>query len=563
MTMSGNKQMVINTRERAVSSDINRLQSFGGWQAAEEARRLLMSPMSDETADGGVETLETAITTPLTALFVGGGLVKPVPASTSLLIDPSVCWVVYPDTIPNIDDSPAKLVIDPGVTVAGTLVLTPGHATLFRVDVVECQPILQVIETSNRDIFNPATGLFGAAVVNKVQVLRWSYRIRTGTAGAGMPANQLGWLPLMVAVVPALAATWDAVPILYDVRPLAADHVRQPFKVTRLQPKNLRMEIITGYQYEAAAIGAGTQKFINGVAEWAYNGKIAGGALPNGGLDLSTNDFASAGFLAGLGANVQWSFYAAFPFSLPRWAKYTAVSGVTQRVPMSFRGIPCASLTNPVNFTRIPTVAITLPTNTQLGGAGTTDAICLWTGYSGSAASLQQASADGEWVSVPPGSNTMHSPVVTNLGGGALGPSGGAILEFSLRENVEVPIGAKAVRLRLQVSSTIGGAGLVAVTQGFRVQIINQAYAVQTFDATSSSTVLDGFGHVVGVYTIAAAAGLTMAVDVEIPLPPSYPGLTSPWALKTWRLAMITSPANANNAFATATGTARVIGFKL
>jgi len=374
MTASAAKSMVINSRERAVSSDINRLQQFIAWQSAEIAKRLLAYSTDDYAMGDTVLSLSTGA--PLKSVM-WGGMCRPQEGSTDVFIDPSVTWCVFPDAVPNPDDSPLKLVVDPGNTTPGALVMTVGHATLDRWDVLEATPVLVVDETSSRDIYDPASGLFAPATVTKVTRLKWQYRIRTGTAGAGFPGTVSGYLPLMVFVVPALAANWNAVGDIYDVRPLMSDYASH---AGELQENRSRIRRASMNWRDAKFQAA---DFVEGI----HKGRIVGGIQPLGttqyfGGSPNANrvyDPTLLGLLtgAGVGANIWMHLYALFPYGLPRWALYKPYSIGIPRVPMGFRGILVWSQVAPNADSNQPGGFVTLPAGLKFGGATVNDGMRL------------------------------------------------------------------------------------------------------------------------------------------------------------------------------------------
>lgn len=485
-TSSAPKGMIINTRERAVSSDINRLQAFLAAGAAEAARSLFLGLVS-EVQSGGVATLPSSIETPLAAMFVSGGLCRPQMASLNVFVDPSVCWVVNPDAAPSTDDSACKLVVDPGNTTPGALVMTVG-AVGTRVDVLEARPKLFITETSNRDIYSPSTGLFSPATVNKVQELRWEFRIRTGTAGAGYPGNSAGWLPLMVFAVPSTATTWNDVLWIWDVRPLYADFIA-PAKHTYPQVRPRIAEL--NFQ----GTGTATPQILKGRVESSFGHHIAGGVLPVGGINVSGNDYGESGWLAASTDKV-WYLYAAFPFGLPRWAQYSAVAAGF-RLPMAFRGIPIATQKRPLVEGTLST-SVGFPTNTGL------------TGTTSSAVALMAGAGDGGGSTF---SSMVHGGITYTSQTAQITGAGGSACALTLDDAAipaVVPIGAKAVLLEHE-------------------WIFNA-------DASDSSAnikivpSLDGVtlpGRSFYFYDAAFPANTSIFHEWEIPMRPIYPDLTT------------------------------------
>src|SRR3984957_5910287 len=240
----GQKNVTINTQERAVSVDINRLQSFMNASQAEAMRYLMDASLgSDDLGAGGVITEYSPLNTPLQAEILNGIQVQPQIGSLNIIIAPGVVQAIAPDGSETPVGSPAlgdssyyKYIRDVGVQTLGALAMTPNSSGQIRIDVIECQVASLVSETDNRDVFNPSTGLFAASTVTKATQDGLSYRVRAGTPGSGFPGSVNGWLPLAVASVPTGTTTNDTI-TFWDVRPLVADRVYQPFGLSRNLPR--------------------------------------------------------------------------------------------------------------------------------------------------------------------------------------------------------------------------------------------------------------------------------------------------------------------------------------
>lgn len=383
---SGAKEMVINTQERAISTDINRLQAFSGDARSEMFRWLLnVQQYADDygwlPAPPFANAQNTTLTAPLSAEILGGLLVRPQQGASAfplgLIIDPGVAFVVNPDTDP--DASVYKFVSDPGIPTLGILNMTANASGSLRVDVIECSYNFNAsAETDNRDIFNPATGLFAAVTVNKAQQATMTYRVRTGTPGGGFPGTASGWLPLCVAFVPAATTTNDAI-LFYDVRPLIGDRKRitnTPQINNRLATSNVHVDNLNG----ASAYLFGTCEMASpliiptpGVtvfSPYRVGGRfIANSTGSQNGPDLTQALYQSS---AGLTNNAPAYLYLCTPFGLPRWAQYSPASDGT-RVPLGWKGILVVSSIAPYGD-GFPTSAIALPT--PLGAASTSNASC-------------------------------------------------------------------------------------------------------------------------------------------------------------------------------------------
>ena len=359
---SGQKQLVTNTRERALSTDQNRSEAFIARDRSQLARFLYNDTRQNTYQYPGVAKQNVGGEVPLSADVFGGLMVDP--QATSLLITPGEIGCLFPDPSITADDSPYMLIDDPGQQTAGILTFTANASGQIRIDLVECQPVSTILETDNRDIFNPSTGLFAPATVTKVQAFRLQYRIRTGTGGAGIPALVAGWLPLAAIVMPSGAADFNACDF-YDVRPLVEERVRpQPagpsggFNTAQYCP-------VRNAEYFSQVVTGATT--VQGFSETQFGGYIAGGWLrrssPNssgtfGGtgvndgdasqINVSIADNQVTGF-APVAAQIVY-LVAYFPAQLPRWVRYSevVVGGGFGRIPQGPRGIILASTATPL-----------------------------------------------------------------------------------------------------------------------------------------------------------------------------------------------------------------------
>jgi hypothetical protein len=331
-TASGAKTVLYNTRERLVSTDHNREQAFGA-QALAEALRWLLDPAVEQDQSGsGYETMGSGSETPLRATVLSGVRFRPDIGTANAFIDPGAVLLVD-NAAPGSDDSVASFVSDPGIQTNGALVLTPGAGST-RIDVVECQRVTNVLETDNRDVFSPATGLFTPTNVTKVQAGQLTYRIRTGTPGSGFPGSVQGWLPLAVCSVPASATTWDAVTV-WDVRPLASDRTGGTFAQARMVPWGRR------HLAFCDATTASSPRIFAEV-DLDFGGYRAGGLIRKNSstiyIDPSDTVHQAVGFSFGT-SGALWHAYLMFPFGLPRWVRYTDYTAGGPRKPGTQRGI--------------------------------------------------------------------------------------------------------------------------------------------------------------------------------------------------------------------------------
>jgi hypothetical protein len=366
--MSSGKRLIINTQERAVSTDINRLQLFKRTDSDELLRYMFdVTGGNDDLDAGGVVTEPNTVETPLRAEIINGLMVKPQAGVLDLLVDPGVVMVMNPDGAS--DESNYKYVKDAGILSVGSLLMTANASGSTRIDVIECRiNTTDLIVTDNRDIFNPSTGLFTATSVTKERTSRLEYRVRAGTPAAGYPGNVSGWLPLVVASVPTGTTTNNTI-TFWDVRPLLNDREFTPFSLSRDFP------IVQRTNFDLVS----STSIMTGAIEAVANGRRLGGRMRRGspGTDAESINFSDAanqspGYVIPASGFVY--VYLATPNSLPRWARYT--DGPPGRVPRSPRGIPIITTIAPTSLRGTPSSAVALPTATGLGGS-TTSAICV------------------------------------------------------------------------------------------------------------------------------------------------------------------------------------------
>jgi hypothetical protein len=491
MSASGRKTEIYNPRERALSSDLNRMQAFQGMDLS-SILAYLLDYQGDFSNSNGAGSVGAASTSPMRAAILNGLLVRPQMASANTLVDPGVAIVVDPDSTPSPDDSPYKLVNDPGVQTGSSLAMPTNSSGGTQIYVVECQRIDTVLEADNRDIYNPASQLFSPALVNKVAASRFGYRIRVGAIASGV-TTVAGWVPLLVALVPNGAATWNAVPYMWDVRPLAADRAEVAGKFTRDRSRvdhHYRMVATPGLQGWAETVGPG--------------GRILGGTMTTDAVSIATSlDFTSselqpAGYA--VTANRPYYLWLAEPFGLPRWCRYTSVaSGSRQPGPLRGRPVP----THNQN-----TIAIPLPTAFGFpAGSAAGTAACVFGGMVNSAgAPILRGVSDGKTFNQESdeGSSGTSALVPTS--------STSASTVYDLAGGTHYPANAKAILLHL--TTTYSTNATSAALCGYNV----------TFD--------DGSGNVIGiaadgvVTSIVGQAYFTNQV-VKIPIATPYPAVAN------------------------------------
>lgn len=407
----GDKRLVWNLRERILSADLVRGQAL----AAAEKAGLLRSFYDDTLGDWfdapGLQSLITSSTPSLLGDVYGGLMVQPDNAAY-FLVQPGSIGVLEPTGL-GPDDSPYRVVVDPGVSVAGALPFTSNAGGVSpRWDVVECQPVDRVLEQQTRDIYNPATGVVVPTLVDKVRAGQLNYRVRVGTPGSGFPGVAAGWLPLAVVCAPAGSNSLLTSDV-WDVRPLVRERVKKPHPVDPSTGTGFAPIPTADYRFITQ-----TENKWNGVAESEFNGYAAGGMLTRstpstlaqfglttagGGRFASLNaDLVDNQASYTLGANTPVYLVALFPVLLPRWQRYSQVPVGTGRVPAGPRGFLVATTTKPAPNGVIKSMP--LPTAAQFGG-GSVHAGCLLASTmcsAGSAPLLSSAAASiHHWTDAP------------------------------------------------------------------------------------------------------------------------------------------------------------------
>lgn len=533
---SGGKREVFNSLERAISSDLNRAQSFVHTDMADMLKMLMLS----STSLTGAETLPSGVAAPLAMMIVNGFLVKPDSAGQTMLIDAGVAVINRPDTSPDGDDSTAKFVNDPGVTNTATLPWVANVSGSTRIDIVECAVVGEdgagagtgesVIETASRDIYNTTTGLFTPANVTKVSAVRFQYRVRHGTGGGGWPGTVAGWRPLAVISVPTGAATYGAT-TWFDVRPLFSDlafngDVKRRNKITHQ------------HGHCGPTIGGSSvtypYKTIYGTFEAVYAGRHIGGDIPLGGYDLDSGYYSAVNF-ATTACNVDgwWHLYLAVPFGLPRWARYTG----TPLLPGSMRGIPVAIQIDPDGYTGEPVSAVALPSGLGFVGSTTTAAFRVFSGRSIGAGPQNIIAASVG----PDGWYTLQ--ITANIGPGAWTLKDSNVSGFDsftkdIVEGTHVPPGATGVALNGQASWTPAGVDAILGDRNFEGYngvlgaYIGTTATVGWILAVPSCAYASTFTHA----AISGTPTATPTILGNVALPPNYPDASVPWSVRTWHL---------------------------
>lgn len=547
---SGHKRVKQNTREKWLSTDFNRSQAFQG-AAIAELFRYLFNTQPTTALDVGSAFQSTSVPSTIEApLNPGLGLradvwdglmVLPQVGSLDLLIMPGVVGIHDPDgqtgssnaQSPNPDDSPYKVIRDPGISIAGALVIATNTSGSVRVDMIECRRHIAatldtslddtVLEQDNRDEYDTGTGGFTPTLVDKVLDGRLDYRVRQGTPGAGLPALAVGWLPLAVVSVPNNTTVNHDACTFWDVRPCVRDRTLAPFRgvsglVAPFRKQELYVDVITN----------GAQARVMGVAEIEEptTGNLAGGKLIFDGdatpyIDTRAAANQSPGF-----APLAMSFYylwALFPLGLPRWVKYATLSG--QRVPFGPKGIIVASTVAPTIGHGVPASLIAVPAATGLSTStlfGVVLAVLPTTTLGVPAGAI----VDGEW--------TYPAQPATILGPTTLTPGSLSSDEYLMVAGTHFPPNARA--LKVKVVFVVNGATADAHYRMTSFVVNRHTSGVSTNVAQAHIERIDG--------QVSAAGTMAVGRSYEVPrIPPFAPGPGANMNIFiNWALTVVGSP---------------------
>lgn len=522
---SGRKVEVYNTRERVLSTDHNREQAFAADDDAEVLRKFMSTAVILD-GSAGLEVELDSVDTPLEGHILGGLLVDPQSGTDDLLITPGIVGLVDPDgqagsSDPNPaspDDNVFKYVRSDGIVAGGVLQLAANPAGSIRIDVVECRRLpVDVVETDNRDIFDPSTGRFTPIAVDKVVRSQLEFRVRQGTPGAGLPANVQGWLPLCVVSIPAttVSPVVDAA-TFWDVRPLISDRIRPPFNGVRSFSRSFHPSA-----WGNDSTSPGVANIWSGHLEGENNQYLAGGVLRSGVpgtgdgdaidiMDVRNQDGAIAT------VDFNWYLWALFPGGLPRWVRYTEAA---PRIPGPFRGIPTVSQVGPISLSNsTPLVPIAVPAITGLlatAGFGT----CLAAGHVGSGTAIPSI---GGSIKRSKYQASLRNGITLGAATATSGAPGANIFAFwHLTNGPVLPPNARTVLVSIQVSLVDAG------TPGAQVEFRTESSTF--FDLVSG----DPNGVLVDYRTfsvLTSGGGVTsqMGMLLEFPVHSDWPIGTHP-----------------------------------
>lgn len=492
---SGGKREVINTRERAVSTDINRAQAFNKADLVWALAHMFDAFGSDTLTSGGLASLATDGTaSPMRAQILSGLTAIPDVGSADLEILQGVMIGAAQTATYPADDSVYKIAFEPGITGLSMIANSSGSAQL---QVVEVQFADSTLETLSRDIYNTTTGLFSASSVPKVVITKLIAQVRSMTLSGGFTPSA-GWLPLMLAIVPDGATIWDNCPYIWDVRPLIEDKAQSFGRMLHSVVPHLNAgQNIFSIEFNTTRLN-GRVEAIN------FDGRKIGGDLAYDTtvfyLDMTSSDLGPG--TGGLTANRPYYMYLCTPYALPRWCRYTSVAAGF-RVPGKLRGIPVITTVAPVPVTNLSSANVPAVLNFP-GNFGT--GVCVFAGM---------ANNTPDFIKQGIGDDKSFQQV--NNVDNVAGTSNADYSEWTLTGGTHYPANARAIYCSINIQFSA-----VAPNASQQDQIIQSS---------------DRGGNLVteiyrSKYISDVAFQLSMRVDVRVPIDFDYPANTVPTTVK-------------------------------
>jgi hypothetical protein len=529
------KRVIINTRERAVSDDINQAQTFVA-QTHQETLRALYGDrrMAPSRAYPGVTApYPSPIPANTCPHDVFTGLMVRPDLGASLLIDPGTVGYNSPGQ-GGVDDSNYIITRSEGVTSTGVLTFTANGGGSTRIDIVECQPQEILTQTSSRDIYDPITGLFTPAIVEKVRESRLTFRIVTGGA-SGIRNINSSWIPLAVIFVPPGAAGFTQCDV-FDVRPLVEDRIPHMDNRTPIgggvAVTTSNQGSVTVLRCMRLGVDAESAQRLSGYFESDFNGYLAGGDIrkncPTSLANFGTGDASGAGdddyfsltdtlniftdVAATTPADVL-PILACFPGGYPRWVRYsqlpvaqsdTAGVHLTGRIPKGARGILMVGASSLVLNNGAASISPGVwPTNTGLH-LGSTNIPGIVIAYCKQNVSTRRAPIgslsagfhfpDLDNVTITEGGDTGLDVDLGTYGGGT-----GTRLDIELAQGAEgVPRNATAVLVRMTATLNVAAPWAMKTFQAVAycssisnraIPIVSGSYGWTNDDATGLMTV--------------------------------------------------------------------------
>ena len=253
--MSGTDQIVINTRERAASGDVNDLQSL-------KDRTLLDSWLEAfqlRTYAPGVAPGEVSQPVVLGGLEAG-------PSGTDLVVQRGVLLQdsATLSPVPGALDSQYRWSANRASTVIANP--APGSDTWY---LIEAQMTNVVASSTTRDIFNTGTGLFVPTLVDKRTERQISFQLLAGTT-TNLPLPTGGdWVVIGAVLVPTGGGAIPAANFI-DMRPLADDLAPAVRPAARLGMRSSMISMPPAIEPNdfPKKVVVGAEAFVNGRRLW-------------------------------------------------------------------------------------------------------------------------------------------------------------------------------------------------------------------------------------------------------------------------------------------------------
>ncbi len=371
---SGQKSITVQVNERAEPADILTLQRYEAQRSGEIARWLVAAKLAGSfSSNPGMHSAYepfsegAAPTDEVAHQCLSGLMVRP--GTTFCAVDPGGAAFYQPARAAlTSDDTPWIFGFSAGLNDPTQLTFLANAGPGIRWDIIECQVGADAVQSqSSRQMFDPVLQVFAPQNVDKVLASPFTFRIRRGVQGAGIPAIAADWMPL-AAVHVRTDSTSFADSDLYDIRPLTTDRCEWSARAPFGAPASGRTDriVLEEAEFSPQAIGGVNGLSLRGYFRAHFGGYWSGGELRRNLPAVSAGNFGGTGTTGGsfdsfnfehadmrsgafaLAANTLVTLGAFFPRGYPRWVRYSepALASDTStrlrvggRYPQGCRGI--------------------------------------------------------------------------------------------------------------------------------------------------------------------------------------------------------------------------------
>lgn len=488
--------VVINTLERASSSDLNTLQTL--------QHRLLSEFMGTAFAE---VTADPHITP-----WNGGDIPRSACAGLKVYSDGANGITVqggmlmqysltYP-AVPALYETPYRLGINDDPT--NLALPTPAGGAWY---LIEARVIDVVTLTGVRDIFNPATKVFDPTSVPKIQQREIAFRVTTGTA-TSIPGPTANWVPIGYGFAPSSSPTPFDGTKYCDLRPCFLDG-----QDDRANPASIRDGTMDDFQLQTSTsvdASAAGYKVTGKVRGQCFNTRFRLEVLP---------------FTTGLAVETEASWAAPVNTLVHLYLCPLYVgTGLPLYTPKAFnvgdpyqltQGIVIVSTVAPTRMSRENSAAITLPVKYTNWNGGVVPANTAL--HIGSLATNSSGN-NFEWMEQSSGGRVRVNPAATAfVGAASFGGTATAVVALDLRN--KVPPNAKSVLLQWNghvAGANAGDLGFVTIRR-----LSTNALGFLSIPNYGASLTNDTFGYI----EIPTAAFLdldtNLNLEVRVGLPAS------------------------------------------